>query len=183
MSDPIKDALLTQELQKSAADAGAEAAAAPVATAKVAKADKADKTGKAEKEAIYATIETFLTNPKAEGLKAGEYGRQVFDLVVTELFAAVKKVNYVRFNDGNGALACKEYAEVTRKLPNGEVRTFGASHRIRYVMGASVSRLLDGTATPATAPEIAAAPVAVPATAPAPQADGATEVPETLDLD
>jgi len=179
VQDPIKDALISQQLQATGT--------AAVAEAKItAKPEKKDVTGKAQKEAIYANIEALLAAPKADGLKAGEYGRKVFDFVVAQIFSGVKASdnNYVRLNDGNGALAAKKYASVTRKLPNGEVRTFPESYRVRYIMGASISRLFDGTTVAAApAPEPAAETAAVDTGAGVDQGAGATEVPETLDLE
>jgi len=152
-NDPIKDALISQELQRAATAAVTE----PAQSTTTITSDKADKTGKAAKAAIYAKIEAAVASKPAD---AKEFGKTLFDLVIAELLAAVKANGYIRFNDGNGALEYKKLTDVVRKMPKtGEVRTFPVSHRIHSVMGTATKRMLTGEVV-----EVAATPVVAAAT-------------------
>jgi len=187
-NDVIKDALVNQELAKSAAAAVSEPATAPVEKVLTGKLGPTgdDPTGKAQKEAVYANIEKFLIGKEN---KAG-FGREVFDYVIAQVFEALNSNKYIRFNDGNGALSVKDIAEKTRKIPNGQLRTSPATHRVKYIIGAAVQRLVDGVivyADPGTAvvaaPEASASAPEVLAAAALLEGGQATEVAETLDLD
>ncbi len=113
-----------------AADAVLEADASPESAA--------DATSK---EQIYVEIATFVENKT--GKKIGKTaGRDIFDIVVSQVFAAAARDGSFRFNGGFGSFHKKEYQAGTRRLPSGQETTFGIRHKLRYEEGVVTAALV-----------------------------------------
>jgi len=148
------------------------------------------------KEQIYVTIGDLVKEKTGKRIgKTG--GREIFDVVVGQIFAAAAKDGSFRFNGGFGSLHLKNYQAGSRRLPSGETTTFGERSKIRYeegvvtkalvVNGGDLAAVLQerrGTEIAGTADPIAdaAAPAASPAASPATEAP-ASEADSSLDLD
>lgn len=131
------------------------------------------------KEQIYVLIGNLVKEKTGKRIgKTG--GREIFDLVVDNVFAAATKSGSFRFNGGFGALHIREYGAGSRNLPSGQKVTFGERKKLRYEAGVVVEALIenggsleaayrvrgtratDEAAAPAAAPPAAVVPV-VPA--------------------
>jgi len=108
------------------------------------------------KEAIYAKIGDVVKDKT--GKRIGRTGgREIFDLVVTEVFTAAVREGTLRFNGGFGSLHKRTYKAGKRRLPSGAETVFGERQKMRYEEGVSVKALVasggaTGTAAPAEVP-------------------------------
>lgn len=93
------------------------------------------------KEAIYIKINDFV---KAKtGKRIGKTGgRELFDLFTEEIFALATKDGAFRFNGGFGSMHVRTYGAGTRRLPSGQVTTFGERQKLRYEEGVVVKALV-----------------------------------------
>jgi hypothetical protein len=102
-------------------------------------ADPEDKS--ALKEEIYDDVNKWVTDKTGKNIgKTG--GRAIFDLVVSGIFAAAAKQGMFRFNGGFGALHVRDYGSGSRRLPSGQVTTFGDRQKLRYEEGVVTSELV-----------------------------------------
>lgn len=93
------------------------------------------------KEAIYVLVGNFVKEKTGKRIgKTG--GREIFDLVVDNIFAAATKAGSFRFNGGFGSLQIRTYGEGTRRLPSGQEVTFGERRKLRYEEGVVVEALV-----------------------------------------
>lgn len=93
------------------------------------------------KEAIYVLVGNFVKEKTGKRIgKTG--GREIFDLVIDNVFAAAAKSGSVRFNGGFGSLHVRTYGAGSRKLPNGKEVTFDVRNKLRYEEGVVVSALV-----------------------------------------
>lgn len=127
------------------------------------------------KEAIYIKVGDYV---KARtGKRIGKTGgREIFDLVVNEIFAAAVVAGSFRFNGGFGSLHVRTFGEGSRRLPSGVVTTFGERKKLRYEEGVVVEALVanGGNLVEALAARATAEPAAKATAAPA---KGAEPVP------
>lgn len=159
-------------------------ATAPAAEAPATEAPAED----SGKEAIYTKIADLIKEKTDKRIgKTG--GREIFDLVVSEVFAAAAAAGTFRFNGGFGSMHVKKYSAGSRRLPSGQETTFGEREKLRYEEGVVTKELVKNggdlveaikvrgtrapkaetaTATPAAAS--AATPAAAPADATAEEA-------------
>lgn len=100
----------------------------------------AETTGK---EAIYEKIAEHV-KAKTDKRIGKTGGREIFDLVVSEIFAAATAADgSFRFNGGFGSLHVREYQAGERRLPNGDTTTFGERKKLRYEEGVVVKALVE----------------------------------------
>lgn len=93
------------------------------------------------KEAIYILIGEMVQNKTGKRIgKTG--GREIFDTVVSEIFAAAAREQALRFNGGFGSLHVKTYGAGSRRLPSGQETTFGERQKVRYEEGVVVKALI-----------------------------------------
>jgi len=93
------------------------------------------------KDAIYVQIGDFVKEKTGKRIgKTG--GREIFDMVVEQIFAAAVRENSFRFNGGFGSLHVKTYQAGTRRLPSGQETTFGERQKVRYEEGVVVKALI-----------------------------------------
>lgn len=94
------------------------------------------------KEAIYEKIADWVKTKTDKRIgKTG--GRELFDLVVGEIFAAATATDgSFRFNGGFGSLHVREYQAGERRLPSGETTKFGERKKLRYEEGVVVKALV-----------------------------------------
>lgn len=109
------------------------------------KAEEAAPTQKNEdatsKEQIYVLIGDHVKEKTGKRIgKTG--GREIFDLVVAQIFAAAAKDGTFRFNGGFGSLHVKDYQAGSRRLPSGETTTFGERSKLRYEEGVVTKALV-----------------------------------------
>lgn len=93
------------------------------------------------KDAIYTKIGDFVKEKTGKRIgKTG--GREIFDTVVAEVFAAGVRDGSFRFNGGFGSFHVKTYQAGTRRLPSGQETTFGERKKLRYEEGVVVKALI-----------------------------------------
>lgn len=151
-------------MAEKAKDAAKAKVEAPVAEAPAADTEKELSV----KEAIYTKVGEFVKEKTGKRIgKTG--GREVFDLIVDEIFAAAVKEGTFRFNGGFGSMHLRTYQAGSRRLPSGTNTTFGERKKLRYEEGVVVKALIGnggnliealkarGTRTPAKAAEAPAA--------------------------
>lgn len=94
------------------------------------------------KDAIYERMGEMIKEMtgKRVGLAGG---RKVFDKVVEEFFVEATKEGTFRFNAGFGSLHVKTYGAGERRLPSGQVTTFGERQKLRYEEGVVVAGLVE----------------------------------------
>ena len=152
------------------------------------------------KEAIYIKIAEYVKDKTGKRIgKTG--GREIFDTVINEVFAAAARDKAFRFNGGFGSMHIKEYKAGERRLPSRQITTFGIRHKLRYEEGVVVKALVENggdlteaikargsrvkkdapaaTEAEAATPTDEAAPAAAETEAVTPAADGDAD----LDLD
>ena len=94
------------------------------------------------KESIYVSIGNLVQEKTGKRIgKTG--GREIFDLVVEQVFAAAAREGQLRFNGGFGSLHQRKYQAGSRRLPSGETTTFGERTKLRYEEGVVVKALND----------------------------------------
>ena len=119
------------------------------------------------KERIYEIIAQFVMDKTAKKIgKTG--GHELFDIVIAGVFEAASMDKTFRFNGGYGSLHVKSYTSGKRRLPSGQVATFGDRTKMRYEEGVTVKNLLTGTkpVVKAAKPPKVAKPAAVKAVKP-----------------
>jgi len=93
------------------------------------------------KDAIYTMIGDFVKEKTGKRIgKTG--GREIFDTVVAQVFAAGVRDGSFRFNGGFGSFHVKTYQAGTRRLPSGQETTFGERKKLRYEEGVVVKALI-----------------------------------------
>ena len=93
------------------------------------------------KDAIYTQIGEFVKEKTGKRIgKTG--GREIFDMVVEQVFAAAVREQSFRFNGGFGSLHVKTYQAGSRRLPSGQETTFGERQKLRYEEGVVVKALI-----------------------------------------
>lgn len=93
------------------------------------------------KEAIYVKVQELVKKKTEKNIgKSG--GRELFDLVVENVFASAIKDGTIRFNAGFGSLHLRDYKAGSRRLPSGKTTQFGTRHKVRYEEGVSVGSLV-----------------------------------------
>jgi nucleoid DNA-binding protein len=94
------------------------------------------------KEAIYIQIGEYVKDKTGKRIgKTG--GREIFDMVVGEVFALATKDGTVRLNGGFGSFHVRNYSAGTRRLPSGQETTFGERKKLRYEEGVVVKALVE----------------------------------------
>ncbi|HEC65655.1 MAG TPA: hypothetical protein ENI23_10185 [bacterium] len=102
---------------------------------------KAEVAPVSAKDAIYVQIGDFVKDKTGKRIgKTG--GREIFDLVVEQTFAAAVREGSFRFNGGFGSFHVKTYQAGTRRLPSGQETTFGERQKVRYEEGVVVKALI-----------------------------------------
>lgn len=100
--------------------------------------------GSEGKVAIYEMIAAYVKDKTEKRIgKAG--GREIFDMVVEQVFKWATKEGSFRFNGGFGSFHVREYGEGSRRLPSGATVTFGERKKLRYEEGICVSALVGNT--------------------------------------
>jgi hypothetical protein len=133
------------------------------------------------KEAIYTKIGDFVKEKTGKRIgKTG--GREIFDLVVAEVFASAAAVGSFRFNAGFGSLHVRTYQPGSRRLPSGAQTKFGERHKLRYEEGTSTKALIVSKGNLAVLAKVKALPAKSTAK-PAATAAAPAEKPEEVDLD
>ena len=93
------------------------------------------------KDAIYIQIGDFVKEKTGKRIgKTG--GREIFDKIVEGIFSAATRDGSFRFNGGFGSLHVKTYQAGTRRLPSGQITTFGERQKVRYEEGVVVKALV-----------------------------------------
>lgn len=93
------------------------------------------------KDKIYASIRDLVKDRTGKSIgKQG--GREIFDLVVEQVFAAATAAGTFRFNGGFGSLHVRQYSAGTRNLPSGQAVTFGEREKLRYEEGVVTKALV-----------------------------------------
>jgi len=112
------------------------------------------------KEAIYQKVADMVKAKTSKNIgRTG--GQELFNLVVGEIFVVAVHEKSIRLNAGFGSFKIKEYTPGSRRLPSGQVATFGDRKKLRYEQGVSVTNLIEGKPVAGRAP---AAPKAAEAT-------------------
>jgi len=93
------------------------------------------------KERIYEKI-SELVKDKTDKRIGKTGGRDVFDLVVAEIFALATKEGTVRLNGGFGSFHVRNYQAGSRRLPSGKETSFGERSKLRYEEGVVVRELV-----------------------------------------
>lgn len=94
------------------------------------------------KESIYAMIAETVHNKTGKRIgKSG--GRELFDLVVDNIFEVAVREGSFRFNGGFGSFHLREYQAGERRLPSGKTTQFGIRHKLRYEGGVCVEALIE----------------------------------------
>jgi len=94
------------------------------------------------KDAIYERMGAMIK--EMTGKRVGMAGgRKVFDKVVEEVFIEAAKEGTFRFNAGFGSLHVKNYGAGERRLPSGQITTFGERQKLRYEEGVVVAGLVE----------------------------------------
>jgi nucleoid DNA-binding protein len=94
------------------------------------------------KEAIYIKLGEYVKDKTGKRIgKTG--GRELFDMVVDEIFALATRDGTVRLNGGFGSFHVREYQEGTRRLPSGVEVSFGERKKLRYEEGVVVKALVE----------------------------------------
>jgi len=92
------------------------------------------------KEAIYIKLGNLVLEKTSKRIgKTG--GRDLFDLVIMEVFAAAAREGSLRFNGGFGSLHKRTYQAGERRLPSGQTTKFGERTKLRYEEGVVVKAL------------------------------------------
>jgi nucleoid DNA-binding protein len=105
--------------------------------------DQVDEQDVAGKEDIYLKIKE-LVKTKTGGKNIGKSGgREVFDLVVAEIFTLATKAGTIRLNGGFGSFHVRHYTSGERRLPSGQNVTFGERDKLRYEEGVVVKALVN----------------------------------------
>lgn len=94
------------------------------------------------KDAIYERLGEMVKEMtgKRVGLSGG---RKLFDKVVEEVFVEATKEGTFRFNAGFGSMHVKSYGPGERRLPSGQMTTFGDRQKLRYEEGVVVAGLVE----------------------------------------
>lgn len=94
------------------------------------------------KDAIYERVGEMVKEMtgKRIGLSGG---RKIFDKVVEEIFVEATKEGTFRFNAGFGSMHVKNYGPGERRLPSGQMTTFGDRQKLRYEEGVVVAGLVE----------------------------------------
>lgn len=93
------------------------------------------------KEQIYTKIADFVQS-KTQKRIGKTAGREIFDIVISEVFAAAARDGQFRFNGGFGSIHKKQYQAGTRRLPSGQETTFGVREKLRYEEGVVTAALV-----------------------------------------
>lgn len=102
-------------------------------------ATEAEATGK---EAIYVQIGDYVKDKTGKRIgKTG--GREIFDMVVEQIFALATKEGTIRLNGGFGSFHTREYQSGSRRLPSGQEVSFGERKKLRYEEGVVVKALVE----------------------------------------
>lgn len=105
-----------------------------------AKQETAEAKTPTAKEAIYILIGNLVQEKTSKRIgKTG--GREIFDLVIMEVFAAALREKSLRFNGGFGSLHLRTYQAGERRLPSGLTTKFGERTKLRYEEGVVVKAL------------------------------------------
>jgi nucleoid DNA-binding protein len=95
----------------------------------------------AGKEAIYIKLGEMVKDKTGKRIgKTG--GRELFDVVVGEIFALATKEGTVRLNGGFGSFHVRDYQSGSRRLPSGQQVDFGERKKLRYEEGVVVKALI-----------------------------------------
>lgn len=95
------------------------------------------------KEEIYIKIKELVKN-KTGGKNIGKSGgRELFDLVVAEIFTLATKEGTIRLNGGFGSFHVRQYGSGSRRLPSGQQVEFGEREKLRYEEGVVVKALVE----------------------------------------
>lgn len=93
------------------------------------------------KEAIYEKIRDVVKEKTGKSIgKTG--GREIFDLVIEQLFAAATEAGTIRLNGGFGSFHIREYGAGKRNLPSGQEVEFGERKKLRYEEGVVTKALV-----------------------------------------
>lgn len=104
-----------------------------------AEAEGADESS--AKEIIYERVRDLVKERTGKNIgKSG--GRDIFDTVVNEIFAAATREGTLRFNGGFGSLHVRQYQAGERQLPSGQKTVFGEREKLRYEEGVVVKALV-----------------------------------------
>lgn len=124
------------------AEATTAAAPAEAETAATAAAEVKEPVVRVGKDAIYERLGNMVKEMtgKRIGLSGG---RKLFDKVVEEVFVEATKEGSFRFNAGFGSLHVKHYGSGERRLPSGQMTTFGERSKLRYEEGVVVAGLVE----------------------------------------
>jgi len=139
------------------------------------------------KEAIYIKLGNLVQEKTGKRIgKTG--GRDLFDLVIMEVFAAAAREGSLRFNGGFGSLHKRTYQAGERRLPSGQTTKFGERTKLRYEEGVVVKALNQNggdleDALTARGSRAKPAAVAADKTAEAPATETAAEAGADDDLD
>lgn len=108
-------------------------------------ADAAESANEASgKEAIYIMIGDMVKEKTGKRIgKTG--GREIFDVVVEQIFALATKEGTIRLNGGFGSFHTREYSSGSRRLPSGQEVTFGERKKLRYEEGVVVKALVENS--------------------------------------
>lgn len=99
---------------------------------------EADEAGK---EAIYVKLGDYVKDKTGKRIgKTG--GRELFDMVVSEIFAEATKKGTVRLNGGFGSFHVRDYQAGERRLPSGQQVKFDERRKLRYEEGVVVKALV-----------------------------------------
>jgi hypothetical protein len=119
-----------------------EGEVAQIEEANEAAGDSAESGAEAtSKEQIYTKIADYV-QAKTQKRIGKTAAREIFDLVVGEVFAAAARDGSFRFNGGFGSIHKKEYQAGTRRLPSGQETTFGIRQKLRYEEGVVTAALV-----------------------------------------
>lgn len=112
------------------------------ATAATTTAEAKEPVVRTGKDAIYERLGEMVKEMtgKRVGLSGG---RKIFDKVVEEVFVEATKEGTFRFNAGFGSMHVKNYGPGERRLPSGQMTTFGDRQKLRYEEGVVVAGLVE----------------------------------------
>lgn len=101
----------------------------------------AEAASDAGKENIYTKVGELVKDKTGKRIgKTG--GREIFDLIVGEIFALATKEGTVRLNGGFGSFHVRGYQAGSRRLPSGQNVKFGERQKLRYEEGVVVKALV-----------------------------------------
>lgn len=93
---------------------------------------------------IYKVLANAVNARVSKAHVDDEFGRELFELTLRAVFAAIERFGYLRLNDGWGVFEVKEYPPHLRVL-KGNPLSVPLIKKVRFKMGKMLRDMLNGT--------------------------------------